>query len=71
MVVETLGGWEEGAAQVVKKLGQALARATGQEDNEVVRHLFGKLSILLQRDNASLILNRAPYHPESSVTGDL
>ena len=70
MVVETLGGWEEGASQVIKRLGQALARATGQEDNEVVKHLFGKLSILLQRDNASLILNRVPNHPDSSITGD-
>ena len=71
LVVEALGAWEEGATQVVKKIGQALARATGQDDNEVVGHLFGKLSILLQRDNASLILNRAPDHPAPSLTGDL
>ena len=71
MVVETLGSWEEGAAQVIKRLGQALARSTCQEDAEVVRHLFGKLSILLQRDNSSLILNRVPLHPDPGVDGDL
>ena len=71
MVVETLGSWEEGAGQVIKRLGQALARSTCQEDSEVVRHLFGKLSVLLQRDNSSLILNRVPLHPDPSVDGDL
>ena len=41
LVVETLGGWEEGAAKVIKSLGQSLARSTGQEDSEVVHHLLG------------------------------
>ena len=44
LVVETLGGWEDGASQVIKKLGQALARATGQEDSEVVNHLLETFS---------------------------
>ena len=40
-VVETFGGWHESAIALIKKLGQAVARAGGQEENEVVRHLFG------------------------------
>ena len=51
MIVEVLGGWHDEAAKLLKKLGQALARATGGEEEEVVRHLFGRLSILLQKDN--------------------
>ena len=71
LVVETLGSWEEGSAEIIKRLGKALARATCQDDAEVTRHLFGKLSIILQRDNASAILNRIQVHPNSSVNGDL
>ena len=71
MVVSTLGAWEEGAAQVIKRLAKGVVRANGQEDVEVIKHLFGKLSILLQRDNAGLVLNRVPSHPEPTITGDL
>ena len=71
MVVETCGGWEEEAEQVIRRLGQALARASCQDDAEVTRHLFGKLAILLVRSNASMILNRVPVHPHSSVNGAL
>ena len=73
IVVSTLGAWEEQGAQVIKglRLGQGVARATCQDDNEVVRHLFGKLSVLLQRDNAGLVLNRIPLHPDEGLTGDM
>ena len=40
--IEVLGGWHEDGVQVVKRVGQALARSTGQEENEVVRHLSRK-----------------------------
>ena len=69
--VETTGGWEEGAAEVIKRLGKALARASCQEENEVIRHLFGKLSILLMKTNSSMILNRVPIHPHASTNGVL
>ena len=69
MVVETCGGWEEGAEGVIRRLGRALARATCQEDGEVIGHLFGKLSVLLQRDNVRMILNRVPSHPHCGTNG--
>ena len=56
--IEVLGGWHEGGVRLVKQLGQAMARSTGQEQEEVVRHLFGKLSVLLMRGTAQLVLNR-------------
>ena len=68
---EKTGGWEEGAAAVIKRLGQALARVTCQEENEVIRHLFGKLSILLVKTNSSMILNRVPIHAHPSTNGVL
>ena len=56
--IEVLGGWHEAGARLVKQLGLAMARSTGQEQDEVVRHLFGKLSVLLMRGTAQLVLNR-------------
>jgi hypothetical protein len=53
----------------LEKLGRALARHTGQEEGEAVRHLFGRLSILLMRGNAALLSNRIPDHPSSETSG--
>ena len=69
--VETTRAWEEGAAAIITKLGRALARASCQDEGEVVRHLFSKLSILLMKTNAGMILNRVPVHPEPSTNGVL
>ena len=38
LVVESLGGWHTAAEAEVRKLGAALARQTGQEEGEVLRH---------------------------------
>ena len=71
MVCETTGSWHREAELNLKKLGQALARATGGDEGEVVRHLFGRLSILLQRDNGMLLLNRIPTVTAPEVDGYL
>ena len=71
LVVETFGGWGDSAVEVLKKLGQALGRASGQEESEVVHHLFGRLSMLLQKGNCSLLVNRIPVHPEPHINGAL
>ena len=67
--VETTGGWEEGAVALIKRLGKAMARASCQEEGEAVRHLFGRLSVLLMRANASMILNRVLHHTHPSING--
>ena len=69
MVVETLGGWQESAAVQLKKLGAALARQTGEEESEKIRHLYQRLAILLVKGNASLFLNRLPTHPSPMIDG--
>ena len=51
------------------KLGAALARQSGREEAECVRHLFQRLSILLVKGNAALFLNRQPHHPEPEIDG--
>jgi hypothetical protein len=60
MAAESLGGWHKVAEQEIKKLTAALARQQGAEEKETSSHLFQKLSILLQRGNAALFLNRTP-----------
>ena len=69
MVVETLGGWQESAVVQLKKLGAALARQTGEEESEKIRHLYQRLAILLVKGNASLFLNRLPTHPSPMIDG--
>ena len=68
---EVLGGVHEATASLIQRLGQALARASGQEEGTVTRHLFGHMSILLQKGNASLILSRIPNHPPPNIDGNL
>ena len=69
VALETLGGWHEEGVEVVKRLGQALARATGQEMGEVVRHLFGRLLILLMQGYAALPISRIPNYPQAHIDG--
>ena len=71
MVVEIIGGCNEEAVAILKRLGQALSRATGGDEGEVTRHMFGRLSILLQKDNATLLLNRIPAGIRAEVDGSL
>ena len=56
---------------VLTKLGRELARQTGREEGESVRHLFQRLSILLMKGNASLILSRTPAFSDQEVDGDI
>ena len=71
LAVETSGGWEGDAEQIITKISRSLARAIGQEESDMTRHLFGKLSVLLMRSNASMIINRTSIHPLSSTYGGL
>ena len=71
MVLESTEGWEASGASILKKIATAVARALGQDDNDTIKHLFGKLSIILAKTNASLILNRVPQHPDPEDNGQL
>ena len=69
MPMETLGGWHEQTVDQVRKIGSALARHTGQEESEAIRHLGQRLSVLLAKGNAALILNRVPTFPDPQIDG--
>ena len=60
LAVDTYGGWHPAALVVLSKLGRQLARATGREEGETVRHLRQRLSVVLVRDNMNMLLSRAP-----------
>ena len=68
---ETPGSWHDKTVAQVKKLASAQARQTGEERSEVIRYLYQKLSVLLARENAALMLNRFPTFPSPDIVGVL
>ena len=60
IAADTLGGWHSVAVQQIKKLGIALARHQGQDEQEAFRHLLQRLSLVLMRGNAQMLVNRMP-----------
>ena len=68
-VLDTFGAWHERAVGETNKLEQALARATGQPDSQVVGHLFQRLSLLALRGSAILLVNRTPVSDDASLNG--
>ena len=66
------GAWHPQAIKVLTKIGRQLARQTGKEDSEVLRHMFERLSILLMRGNASLLTSRSPDQTiPQEIDGDI
>ena len=70
LAVESFGGWHGGAEREVKKITAALARHTGQEEDQACLHSWGRLGILLQRGNAAILGNGVPIHPPPDVIGE-
>ena len=71
LVIEAHGGWSTEASEILKLLASSLAKATGGDKGQVTRHLFGRLAILLQKGNATLLLNRTPVTIDPAVDGFL
>ena len=67
--VETLGGWHSKAVDQIRMLAKAQGRAIGKDEDEATRHLFQRLSVLLVKGNAALLLNRIPSHPMPEIDG--
>ena len=67
---DTLGAPHEVTVQQLTKLAKALSRANGSEEADSIRHLFQRVSMLLTRSNASLILNRKPVLLDPSIDGN-
>ena len=55
LVVETLGGWDSEASFHLSKIAEMTAQRSDKKAALVSRHFFQRLSVLLQRANASLM----------------
>ena len=53
----------------MKKIGSSLARQSGGEEGEVMRHLVQRLSVILMRINANLMLNRGHTSDQPQIDG--
>ena len=71
LVVEALGGWHQESAKIISKLARQLSAQTGGIYEEISKHLFQRLSILLVRGNSNLIITRMPTFVDARVDGDL
>ena len=58
--MDTLGGIHKVMVEQVEKLGSTLVRHRGEDEQLETRHLFQRLSLLLVRGNAALLVIRAP-----------
>ena len=58
LVVETFGGWDKDALTFLKKLAGQSARRWGKSHGLGIKHFFQRMSVALQRGNASLLISR-------------
>ena len=57
---ETFGGWHPQAALQISRIGRELARSSSGTDHKtVLKHLFQRLGLSIQKGNAALILSRS------------
>ena len=69
LAVETLGGFHCVATDVVRRLGQALARKKGCDEREPTSQLFSRISVTLMRANAAMINSRSHDVISAEVDG--
>ena len=58
LVVETFGGWDGDAVKSLKDIARQCARRWGRNNADEIKQFFQRLSVALQRGNASLIVER-------------
>ena len=70
--VETYGGWHPVAIRHISRLGRELSRspACASQDN-ASKHLFQRLSLSIQKGNASLFLRRSTDIHYPDMLGEL
>ena len=71
LAVDTFGGWHGAALDVLSKLGRQVARQVGKEEEDGVRQLRQRVSVLLTRDNVAMLGSRSPDIPPACIDGDI
>ena len=67
---KTFGGWHGAALDTLSKLGRQVARQVGKEEEEMIRHLRQRLSVILTRDNVAMLGSRSPTVCHASIDRD-
>ena len=62
--LESMGTLTKTAIHIVTKLARARATRRGFEANRSINSAFKTLSVILQKSNSMMILNRFSSHPE-------
>ena len=60
LVVESLGGWDGEAADIIRAIGRLQGQRLGIPHAEATRHFFQRLAVSLWRGNAALWIGRLP-----------
>ena len=60
LVVESLGGWDGEAADIIRAIGRLQGQRLGIPPAEATRHFFQRLAVSLWRGNAALWIGRLP-----------
>ena len=60
LVVESLGGWDGEAADIIRAIGRLQGQRLGIPPAEATRHIFQRLAVSLWRGNAALWIGRLP-----------
>ena len=60
LVIESLGGWSDQAADTIRCFGRLLGQRLGTDTADTTTHLFQRLSIRLWRGNAIMWVRRIP-----------
>jgi hypothetical protein len=60
LVVESFGSWSDAACKIIVRIAMSQATVIGLAGHIAVERLFQRLSVTLQKFNASMILNRSP-----------
>ena len=66
LVVESLGGWSEEAAEIITNIGCLQGQHLGIPTSETICHLFQRCAIALWKGNATMWIRRWPS--KSAVT---
>ena len=62
LAVTTFGAWEENAAVNLKEFSKQQAANQRIDSGKLLRHFFERLSVVLQRENGAMLIERSPLN---------
>ena len=62
LAVTTFGAWEENAAINLREISKQQASNQRIDSSKLLRHFFERLSVVLQRENGAMLIERSPLN---------